>query len=95
MGSLLADSNSKSGFSSPFKLTLRDRNTAKIAAASVEDMTEPSSNPSSQVKPRTTTANAPTKTAVRTTPTVARIIPLPNTGRTLFHSVSRPPAKRM
>lgn len=95
MGSLLPDSNSRSGLMSPFKPTLRARSTANTAAASVDETIAPSSKPSSREKPSTPAPNAPTSAAVTTTPSVESARARPTTGRTLSHAVSSPPAKRM
>jgi len=95
MGSLLPDSSSSSGFRFPLRLTLRDRRTEKTAAASVEEMIEPSRNPSRGESPPTTVMNQPARAAVTKTPSVARIPPWIRTGRTWVQLVDNPPAKRM
>jgi len=93
IGSLLPDSNSSNGLNCPFKLTRRERRIEKTAAASVEDITEPSSRPSSNENFNTSTAKTPTNRAVKKTPMVARATPCQTTGRTARQSVSRPPEK--
>ena len=92
IGSFDPDSSSRSGrmlFRSEISFAPSIANTA---AASVEEMIEPNSKASSQLKSNryfTSTAIMP---AVSTTPRVARMMPFTMTGRMDFKFVSRPPA---
>ncbi len=95
MGSLLPDSNSRNGRRFPFRRARAVRRIEKTAAASVDETTAPRSRPVSGENPRTRTANAPSRTAVRTTPIVERAIPCQRTGWISSHRVSRPPEKRI
>ncbi len=84
MGSLLPDSNSKSERRLSLKLTLRERSTAKTAAASVEDTIEPNSKPSCHEKPSMQQTKSPITIADKATPIVAMTTPLTNTGLMLY-----------
>ncbi len=95
MGSLLPDSNSSRAPTRPFRPTPRLRRTAKTAAASVEETMAPRSSPSNSEISRRAWAKSPTSRAVRATPSVASRAAERTTQRTLRHSVSRPPEKRM
>jgi len=63
------------------------------AAASVEDMIEPKSRPSSQDKPRAKWAKVPTRNEVRMTPTEDRVMASPIEDRAVCQEVSKPPEK--
>src|SRR4051794_2098189 len=95
IGSLVPDSNSKSGWILPFKEIPCERRTENTAAASVDETIDPSKKPSIQEIPNTYLANQPTSTAVVKTPSDARLTPRHNTLETIRQSVSSPPAKRM
>ncbi|OPZ42902.1 MAG: hypothetical protein BWY93_01575 [Euryarchaeota archaeon ADurb.BinA087] len=95
IGSLLADSSSRSGRSIPFRLALFVRKMEKTAAASVDDTTAPRRNPSSSDTSNTTIARPAIRSAVSRTPMVERTAAWGSTGLTSDQRVSSPPEKRM
>ena len=102
IGSLLPDSNSSSGCSFPFRLTLRERSMENTAAASVEDMIEPRSRHheresclSGNTHPARTHAKHPVNNAVSNTPALDKIPPVAKTDFTDLMLVSKPPENRM
>jgi hypothetical protein len=98
MGSLVPDSSSRRPRILWAGLGPRPRNSAKSAAASVDDTITPSSRASGQVNPpapMSKSVNVPSTPAVATTPTVARTRPGARTGRTVDHRVLSPPENRI
>ena len=95
IGSLLPDSSSSKGVSFPERLRFLAPSTLNTAAASVAEIMPPNSNPSRNETWSRKTAKTATTMEVRSTPMVERAKAPPSVGRTTFHSVSNPPAKRM
>ena len=95
MGSLLPDSNSKSGLSFPFTPTFWVLRMENTAAASVEEMIAPSRKASLKEKRGRQASGRAMKSAVRNTPSVESTSPWRTMGRTSSHRVSNPPENRM
>ncbi|OPZ50228.1 MAG: hypothetical protein BWY90_01641 [Deltaproteobacteria bacterium ADurb.BinA014] len=95
IGSLLPDSNSKSGFNGSFSPTFFERRMANTAAASVEETIEPIKKALSQGRFRKYLTNNPTSKAVITTPAVDNTRAGLVTIFTDCISVDNPPANRM
>jgi hypothetical protein len=95
IGSLLPDSTSRIPRTRRGRLTPLPRRIANVAAASVEEMIAPIRNPSSIRIPNAQCAMSATTSAVIATPAVARTVAAFQLDRTVGHSVSNPPEKRM
>jgi len=95
IGSLLPDSTSRREFISPFRVTFLVLRIENTAAASVEEIIEPTRNPHIKSILKIKETKKPTINAVRNTPTVDK----DKAGRIILlvsvHLVSNPPEKRI
>ena len=92
IGSFEPDSSSRSGAMPFFSEIFFALSMAKTAAASVDEMMEPSKKASAHVKSSRYFATGAIASAVKKTPSVASAKPLPKIGLIAAKSVSSPPA---
>ena len=95
MGSLMPDSISSTLATRSVSRTPLPLSREKTAAASVEPTMAPSNSPSFQSIPSNQEANAPTSTAVMTTPSVARDKDGRSATRKVARRVRNPPSSRI